>query len=133
MKRSVFLKELISSIFVTVVLLYFIVNTKTQKIIIVPFLICSLSMAAQSVALLLNKEKIAIVFQRLFAMGFSLFYFGFFAIFSYLSIQDKDYILLICSIPFWLVGIWIAKNNLLRGKPKKNKQRKLPSQNEKND
>lgn len=124
MKQSIFLKKIISSIFITATLLYFMANTPSPKIIFVPFLICSLSMAGQNIALLLNKEKIAIAFHKLFAAGFFLFWFGFLAIAAYLCIRDKNYSLLVFSIPFWVVGVCFAKNRLFRGKPKKKRKTK---------
>ena len=54
--------RLISSIFITALLIYFMIKTTSPKIIFVPFLVCSLSMAGKSLGIILNKEKIASLF-----------------------------------------------------------------------
>lgn len=91
-------------------------TTTSPKIIFVPFLICSISKAGQNFALLFGKEKAAIAFHKLFSAGFLLFWFGFLAAAGYISVRDRKYTLLLFSIPFWLVGIFLTKNRLLYDK-----------------
>ncbi len=120
MKKSVFWRNIISSILVTAILLYLMAKTTSPKIIFVPFFVCSLSGAGHNIALLLGKDEIASVFIKLFAAGFLLFWFGFLSVADYICIRDKNYSLLIFSIPFWLVGAWAAKKIILfRGTDKK--------------
>lgn len=119
MKKSLATRNLISSIMVTVTLLYFMVKSPSPKIIFVPFLICGISMAGKSIAQILNKKKLELIFGRLFILGFLLFFIGFLVVAGYISIRDKNYSLLMFSIPFWLVGIFLIKNKLLNKKQKK--------------
>lgn len=70
MKRGLFTKNLISSIMVTVLLLYFMTKSASPKIIFVPFLICSLSMAGKSIARILDKKRLEIVCSKMFVLGF---------------------------------------------------------------
>lgn len=120
MKKSLATRNLITSLFVTVSLLYFMIKSPSPKIIFIPFLICSLSMAGRSIARILNKEKMEFVFGKLFVLGFLIFFVGFLIVAGYTSIRDKNYSLLIFSIPFWLVGIFLIRNRLLNKKEKKN-------------
>lgn len=116
MKKSLVTRNLSSSLLVTVLLLYFMTKSPSPKIIFVPFLICSFSMVGKSIARILKKEKMEFVFGKLFVLGFLIFFIGFHVVAGYMSIRDKNYSLLIFSIPFWLVGIFLIKNKLLNKK-----------------
>ena len=118
MKNIVYSKKILSSVFATVVVLYFMMTTPSPKIIFVPFLICGLAMTARYFALYLGKEKIADAFHMLFVAGFLLFLFGFLFAGSFYALED-NYTLLVFSIPFWIVGIWIMKSIFRRRKPEK--------------
>ena len=120
MKNSLYIRNLISSMIATVMLLYFMAKSPSPKIIFIPFLICSLSMAGKSIARILKKQKMEYVFGKLFVFGFLMFFFGSLIFAGYISIRDKNYSLLIFSIPFWIVGIFWIKNRLLNRKEKKN-------------
>lgn len=130
MRKSYFTSKLISSIFITIVLCYFMVKTPSPKIIFVPFLTCAISLAGKNLALILDKKNLAIVFSKLFVVGFLLFWFGFLVVAGYICIRDKNYSMLLFSVPFWFAGIYIIKNKLLNIKRKKdnkpNKSFRLP-------
>jgi len=119
MKNSLSTKNLITSLFVTILLLYFMLKSPSPKIIFVPFLISSISMAGKSIARLLKKERLEFICGKLFVLGFLLFFIGFLIVAGYVSLRDKNYSLLIFSIPFWLVGIFLIKNKLLNKKGNK--------------
>ena len=118
MKRRSPVGSLIASVSATAVLLY-LLKTPSPKIVLLPFLMCSLSMTGQGIAQLLGKDKLAEVFHKCFVAGFLLFWFGFLAVAGYHSIRDKQYGLLIFLVPFCLIGIFIMKNKLLGKKSKK--------------
>ena len=118
MKKSIFVSKLVSAIFVTIVLTRSMIITPSPKIIFVPFLICSISMAMEQIGLILNKRKFAILFHKLFTIGFFLFWFGFLIVGAYVCLRDKNYGLLLFTIPFWLIGIFIIKRQLLNINPK---------------
>lgn len=105
--------KLISAILITIFLTYSMIRTPSPKIIFVPFLICSISMAGKCIALILDKKKIAVLFSKLFIVGFLLFWFGFLVVAFFISLRDKSYSLILFSLPFWLVGIYVVKNKLL--------------------
>lgn len=120
MKNGLSTKNLISSIVVTVLLLYFMAKSPSPKIIFIPFLICSISMAGKSIARILDKQKLERIFGKLYIGGFLLFLIGFLAVAGYISVRDKNYSMLVFSIPFWIVGVYLIKNKLLNKKGKKN-------------
>lgn len=118
MKRKSPIGNLVTSLGATAVLLY-LLKTPSPKIVLLPFLICALSMAGQSTAQLLGKDKLAAVFHKCFAAGFLLFWFGFLAVAGYISVRDKQYGLLLFLVPFFLIGIFVTKNKLLGKKSEK--------------
>lgn len=112
-------RKLVSSIMVTITLLYFMAKSPSPKIIFVPFLICGVSMAGKSIAQILDKKRLEFVFGKIFVLGFLMFFIGFLAFAGYTSIRDKNYSLLVFLIPFCIVGIFLIKNKLLNKKQKK--------------
>ena len=122
MKKSMAVKKLITSLVATVLLLYFMIKSPSPKLIFIPFLICSFSMAGKSIARILNKQKMEYIFGKIFVLGFLVFFIGFLVLAGYISIRDKNYSLLIFSIPFWIVGIFLFKNRFLKKKEKTNEE-----------
>lgn len=118
MRKAPIIRNLILSVFITGLLLYFMCKSPGPKIIFVPFLICSLSLAGKSIAQILRKEKWVTAFHKLFILGFLLFWFGFLAAAAFISIRDKRYGMLLFTLPFWVVGFFITKNKLLGKKSK---------------
>lgn len=103
----------------TIGVLLYLMSKPSPKIVLLPFLICALAMAAKSVSQILGKDKWTMVFHRIFVAGFLLFWFGFLAAAAYVSVRDKQYSLLVFAVPFWLVGGFVIRNKLLRKKSKK--------------
>lgn len=120
MKKGLATKKLITSIMVTVTLLYFMAKSPSPKIIFIPFLVCSISLAGKSIAQMLDRKKLEFIFGKVFVLGFLLFFVGFLIFAGYTSIRDRNYSLLVFSIPFWIMGIFLIKNRLLNKPGKKN-------------
>lgn len=120
MKNSLSARNLVSSTLITVMLIYFMTKTPSPKIVFLPFLVCSISMAGKSIAQLLNKKKCVMIFHKLFIIGFLLFWTGGLIAACYISIRDKTYSMLVFLLPFWLVGIYWIKNKLLNKRNRKN-------------
>ncbi|MBQ1187653.1 MAG: hypothetical protein IIX62_01060 [Peptococcaceae bacterium] len=114
MKQSFYTARLISAIFITLLLLYFMIITPSPKIIFMPFVICSIAMCVKYAALLLHMPHFARLCDRLFAAGFFIFWFGFLAVAGYISIRDNQLSMLLFSIPFWLAGFIFAKKRLFK-------------------
>ena len=119
MKRKSPVGNLVVSVCAAGILLYVMARTTSSKIVFLPFLICALAMVGKSVAQIFGKEKWAMVFHKLFAAGFLLFWFGFLAVTGYITIRDKQYSMLILLVPFFLIGIFLIKNKLLGKKNNK--------------
>lgn len=119
MKKSLATRNLISSIMVTVTLLYFMAKSPSPKIIFIPFLICGVSMVGRSIAQILDKKKLEFIFGKIFVCGFLIFSIGFLVFAGYVSIRDKNYSLLVLLIPFGIVGTLLIKNRLLNIKREK--------------
>lgn len=111
-------RKFISALFATGLLIYILFRTQSPKIILLPFLICSISLTGKSLSQMLRKEKLASVFHKVFILGFLLFWFGFLAVAAFISIRDKSYSMLLFTLPFWLVGIYLVKRWLLGKKGK---------------
>ena len=120
MKRKSPIGNLTASVCATGILLYVMGRTTSPKIILLPFLICALSLAGKSIAQMLRKEKLAVVFHKCFVAGFLLFWIGFLAVAGYITIRDRNYSMLIFLVPFWLIGCYLIKIKLLGKKSKKN-------------
>lgn len=106
------LRNAISSLALTAILLYHTTKTPSPKIVFVPFLLCGCAMTLQSIAQLFGAKKLTSMFRSLFAAGFFLFWFGFLTFAAVLCIRDKTYTLLIFTLPFWLVGVQCVKRFL---------------------
>ena len=113
MKKTIAVRNLIISLIISISLLYFLCKTPSPKIILAPFLICSLSLTGQSIAQILKKEKWASVFHKLFVLSFLLFWFGFLVVAAFICIRDKNYGMLLFTLPFWFLGIYFVKSKLL--------------------
>lgn len=109
MFNSGYTGKLISSLFITGLLVYIMLNTTSPKIIFVPFLICAVSMALKTVGQIFEKEGMVFFFDRLFKGGFFLYGFGFLLVFDYLALKDKQYGLLVYSLLFWAVLLFVFK------------------------
>ena len=94
MKQNKFLlmRQLCLS-FTTIILLAwaFFQNQFMGKVIILPFFICSVAIFGESIFFLLQKEKIASIFQLIFRISFFTYAFGFLAYIVYDSIMRKNY------------------------------------------
>ena len=119
MKRKSPIGNLTASVCATGILLYVMGKTTSPKIILLPFLICALSMAGKSIAQMLHKEKLAMAFHKCFVAGFLLFWMGFLAVAGDICIRDENYSMLIFLVPFLLIGCYLIKNKLLGKKSKK--------------
>lgn len=106
-------------------------DNNTMRMVIIPFLICALSILIGAVILLLetinevktpqenknnseykNKKMLyhnfSNFFSKLYIIGFLLFWFGFLIVGCYIIIREQSYSMLLFSIPFWIAGIFIV-------------------------
>ena len=114
------MKNLVASLIVTAMLISIMMKTPSPKIILVPFLICSISMAGQSIGLLIGKKGVANFFRKIFIAGFFLFWFGFVGAGAYICIRDKNYGMLLFLAIFLVVGVFFARRKLFDKKSSEN-------------
>jgi len=125
-KNDFYVGRLLSSVFSTILLLYFMIKTPSSKMIFIPFLICGIAMTGKYLALYLGKSRLAETFGKLFAFGFLLFWFGFLIVALFQCLRDANYDTLGFTLPFWLVGTYIVKKRFLNNGLNKNNRSQLP-------
>ena len=125
-KNDYYAGRLISSVFSTIILFYFMIKTPSSKVIFIPFLICSIAMTGKYLALYLGKSRLAEKFSKLFTLGFLLFWFGFLIVMLFLCVRDANYGTLWFTLPFWLAGTYIIKKRFLNSKGNKSTGLQLP-------
>lgn len=105
-EKNFYIKKLVSLIFITILLLYFMIKTPSPKIIFIPFLLCSLSCICKYVLLLIDNYKYISIFDIIYNVSFFMYWFGFLIFADYICIRDKKWSLLAFSLIFWIVGVY---------------------------
>lgn len=121
--KSIYTRKLVSSVFITILLIYFMIKTPSPKIIFVPFLICAISMIGKSISLIMDKKKYVNIFDKSFTIGFLLFWFGFIIFADYIAIKDKQWQLVVFSLVFWIAGIYFVNKRFVKQKEKTNNEK----------
>ncbi len=88
-------KIFISLLAMVICIWAFFQNKLFAKVIISPFIICSIAMFFENIFLLLNKEKTANIFKYIFRISFFAYVFGFLAYIVYYAFAHKSYSFLI--------------------------------------
>ncbi len=102
MKKVIIAKNIIMATIVIIFLTWaFFKNELVGKIIILPFLICALSILGGNISLLFKKAKLANIFNVIFKISFGLYVIGVLGYTIYYAFVNKAYSLLI------VVGIFI--------------------------
>lgn len=91
----------------------FISNNIFINFIFIPFIICISSDIVKNILLLKGENVNNRLFEKIFIIGFLSFVFLFLILWTGLSILSKDYSLIIVSIPFWIIGIFLVRKKLL--------------------
>lgn len=109
-------RKLAAGVITLALLVYLMAHSVSPKIIFVPFLFCSLASVGKNAALLLSKngntqffERFAQICDRMFKIGFFLFWFGFLIVGDCILIRDRNYGMLLFTLPFWLAGFFFMK------------------------
>ena len=80
----------------------------------IPFLICSFANLGKNISLLMNKKNNVSFFNILYRLSFLLYWFGFLIYWCYTNIINKDYSLLLFSLPFWGIGVYMLYKHFLK-------------------
>ena len=91
----------------------FISNNIFINFMFIPFIICISSDIVKNILLLKGENVNNRLFEKIFIIGFLSFVFLFLILWTGLSILSKDYSLIIVSIPFWIIGIFLVRKKLL--------------------
>ena len=96
MKTIYIVRQIIVSIFVFFILCWaFFKNEWTSRLIMIPFLICSIALFFKNLFLLLHKVKLATIFMYLFRISLFTYIFGLLIYASYYAIIHQSYSLFI--------------------------------------
>lgn len=101
--------KVIGALVINIILILIFINTKdtTSKLIFTPFLLCGLAMLGQTIASVMNNKKLEKIFHKIYIAIFLIFWFSILSIGCFTSIKNKEYSMLIFTIPFWGVGIFM--------------------------
>lgn len=102
--------KIIALLFVLSFLIKISLNAKlSTQLIIAPFLICSLASLGNNICNLFNKGNYQIIFQKIYALSFFSYWFGFLIYFDFFAIKNHAYSLIIFSLLFWIAGIYFFR------------------------
>ena len=103
--------RIIYSIIITIILIKIYLKTPNNKLILLPFLVCSISLLLKNIFILLNKDKYFKLFNKIYIIGFLIFWFGFLIVWCYTNIINEQYLEMLFSVLFWIAGIYIIRKN----------------------
>lgn len=112
--KKYYITKLISISFIAIFLLSIFVKKPyfLNRIIMLPFLLCSFTEISKIISLMMNKTKQFKIFNTIYIVSFLIYWFAFLAYWCYTSYIGKNYLLLILSIPFWMIGIYVVHKYL---------------------
>jgi len=118
LRRICYVIELMGIISIIIIILWSMIKSSDMvtRIILILFLIASLATLGKLYSLYFKNINWTIFFHKLYTIGFLIFWFGFLIVADYISINNKQYNMIIFSIPFWIVGIYFAYKNFIKKK-----------------
>lgn len=128
--KNLFIYKIIRTIAILIFLIVVMLRTTEiiSRVLILPFLFCSILYILKNICLLNENKKYANIFNKLFIIIFLTFWFGFLVYWCFLVIKNKNYLTLLFTIPLWIVGIYIIRRSLFGIKAKaveKTKHKKI--------
>ena len=116
-QKIVCIRNIYVSIISLIILIWaFYLNKFTIKLIITPFIVCSVAIFFENIFLLFNKEKISNIFKYIFRISLFTYIFGILIYIIYYSIIHKSYTLLVLVGIFLIFIIHFLKKAFIRGK-----------------
>lgn len=110
--------KLVTIVIICIILLYlwFNINNVLGKIILLPFVLCGLSLFGQMIALIRKNDKMIKFFGKAYIVIFLIYWFGiiFFGLFD--SIVNKKYLLVLFLMILVFAGIYMAYVTLFKKK-----------------
>ncbi len=112
MKKIYIMKNIIGAAIVIIILLWaFLKNMLIGKLMILPFLVCAISILGGNIAILIKKEKIAKVFNLIFKVSIFLYILGILSYTVYYAFVHRSYSLIIIVLIFVILGLLTLKNS----------------------
>lgn len=111
-KFGLIYKLVFELIFIVLLFYTFVTNNNFINLIFLPFIICFAGDVVKTIFLLKGDNINNSFFEKVSVIGFFSFVFLFLIIWTGLSILSKDYSLIIVSIPFWLISIFLVRKKL---------------------
>lgn len=111
-KFGLIYKLVFELIFIVLLFYTFVTNNNFINLIFLPFIICLAGDVVKTIFLLKGDNINNSFFEKVYVIGFFSFVFLFLIIWTGLSILSKDYSLIIVSIPFWLISIFLVRKKL---------------------
>lgn len=106
MKNIYTLRQIIASVIICGILIWLFFNNQLLgKIVIIPFLICSIATFLENLFILLKKENMVNIFRYIFRLSFFSYIFGFLIFATSYALNHKDYILFIITGIFAVFSI----------------------------
>lgn len=114
--KGYYFGKIISTLFITIFLISMLIKTTyfLNRIIMLPFLICSITELIKTIFLMLDKTKFIKMCNKIYIISFLTYWFGILGYCCYLSFIDRKYGLLLFSIPFWMIGIYVVKKSFFK-------------------
>ena len=108
-----YLIKLIYSLIITGFITYLFFKTASGKVVILPFIFCGIGIIGKNTVLILNNKKYIKIFNLIYIISFLSFWFGLTLYWCYVNFINKNYISLLFSLPFWIVGIYVIKKYII--------------------
>ena len=89
-------------------------NNIIARIFLLPFIVCVLASIGKNIFMIKDNYKYSNIFSNIYFISFFTYFFGILIIWCYLVIRDGNYAMLIFSIPFWIIGIFLLVRRFLR-------------------
>lgn len=120
--KSILIRNLICALLINTLLFYTFINSKDTltRIIQIPFIFCGIAALGKVIFLLKKNQKYIELFNLVYVISFFLYVFGFLGFWCYFNFINADYVLVVFSLPFWIVAIKFM--NQFLSKRKKNKK-----------
>ena len=101
--------KVIGALVVSIILTILFINTKDaiSRLILLPFFLCGLAILGNTIASVTNNKKLEKIFYKIYIVIFLTFWFSILTIGCIVSIKNNVFSMIIFTIPFWAVGIFM--------------------------
>jgi len=114
--KGYYISKFISLLFVVFFLFYVFMNNSDllSRILIVFFLICNLVECIKTILFMMGKTLLAKKINKIYVLTFLLYWFSFLSYWCYYNFIEENNMLIVLSLPFWLVGIYLLYKSFFK-------------------